>query len=70
MTKTITMTELRRSPGERITDVVRNGDVFHLTKQGKHVATLSPPEGTVIESGGTIRGERPLTMGLDLGGHY
>lgn len=64
------MTEFRKRPGERILDVVRDGRSFLLTKQGRPAAQLLPAEGTVIESDGTVRGERPLTMGLDLGGHY
>ncbi len=67
--KTLTMSEFRREPGERILDVYRDGQSFLLTKAGKPVAQLLPVD-TIIEADGTIRGERPLTMGLNLGGHY
>lgn len=61
--KTISMTEFRASPGERILDVVRDGNSFLLTKAGKPVAKLVPADDTiVIESDGTIRGETPLTF--------
>jgi prevent-host-death family protein len=40
--KTITMTELRKEPGERIRDVFKNGESFLITKDGKPVARLIP----------------------------
>jgi prevent-host-death family protein len=67
--KTITMTEFRREPGERIREVYREGKSFLVTKAGKPVAQLVPVD-TIIEANGTIRGERPLTLGLNLGGYY
>lgn len=64
--KTITMTELRAEPGERIRDVSRNGEVFQVTKAGKPVAMLVPVDcadvTTTIERDGTIRGPLPLTF--------
>jgi len=69
--KTITMTEFRAEPGERITDIVRDRRSFLITKAGKPVAKLVPVDDTtVVERDGTIRGERPLTMRLDLGEGY
>jgi prevent-host-death family protein len=69
--KSITMTEFRAEPGERIVDVVRERCSFLLTKVGKPVAKLVPVDDTVvIERDGTIRGERPLTMRLYLGEGY
>jgi len=67
--KTLTMSEFRREPGERIRDVYRGGRSFLITKAGKPVAHLVPVD-TVIEADGTIRGERPVTLGLNLGGYY
>ena len=69
--KTITMTELRSEPGARLEDIKRNGDSFLITKSGRPAAILGPVDDTIeILPNGTIRGERPLTMGLDLGGSY
>lgn len=70
--KTLTMSEFRREPGERIRDVYREGDSFLITKQGKPVAKLIPlhSDTIVIEKDGTIRGGRPLTAGLNIGGYY
>ena len=67
--KTLTMTEFRREPGERIREVHREGKSFLVTKAGKPVAQLVPVD-TIIEANGTIRGERPVTFGLNLGGYY
>jgi prevent-host-death family protein len=69
--KSITLTAFRSEPGERIRDVQRHGRSFLLTKAGKPAAKLVPVEdGTTVESDGTIRGEPPLTMRLDLGASY
>lgn len=61
--KTITMTELRASPGERIIDVIRDRASFTITKGGKPVAKLVPidDDTTIIDSDGRIRGELPLS---------
>ena len=40
--KSITMTEWRNEPGERITDIRRDGASFLITKGGKPVARLLP----------------------------
>lgn len=69
--KTITLSEFRAEPGERIRDVQREGKSFLLTKSGKPAARLVPVDDvTIIESDGTIRGEPPLTLRTPLGGHY
>lgn len=47
--KTITLTEFRSEPGERIRDVERNGLSFLLTKSGKPVAKLVPVDTGVVE---------------------
>jgi prevent-host-death family protein len=63
--KTITMTELRQEPGERIRDVQKEGKSFLVTKAGKLAAKLVPVDDTtIIESDGTIRGPKPLTFRL------
>lgn len=66
---TITVMELRERPGDAI-DRVTHGMKIHITKNGKHVASLVPPENTVINSDGSFSGARPLTMGKNLGDHY
>lgn len=69
--KTITMTEWRNEPGERITDIRREGASFLITKGGKPVARLMPIDDvTVIECDGKIRGETPLTLRRALGAGY
>jgi len=69
--KTITMTELRAEPGEFVRDTQRHGKAFLVTKAGKPVARLLPPEDTiVIKPDGTIQGEEPLTFRRNLGGSY
>lgn len=69
--KTITMTELRGEPGEFVRKTQRHGQSFLVTKDGKAVARLLPPEDTiVIRRDGTIQGEAPLTFRRDLGSGY
>lgn len=61
--KTISMTELRSAPGERLIDIRRDRASFLLTKDGKPAARLLPvDDGTIIERDGRIRGELPLTF--------
>lgn len=66
--ETVDMMGLRNSPGEAV-DRARQGETIHIEKHGKHVGSLVPPP-TVIHADGTWEGERPLTMGRDLGGGY
>ncbi len=40
--RTLTMTELRGEPGERLRDVWKEGHSFTITKAGKPVARLVP----------------------------
>jgi prevent-host-death family protein len=40
--QTLTLTEFRREPGERIREVYREGRIFVLTKSGKPVARIVP----------------------------
>lgn len=73
---TITMMELRQSPGE-IIDRVSRGLTVHVTKNGKPLAVIrspdaAPADDTIIvhRDGSTADGRKPLTFGLDLGGEY
>ena len=69
--KTITMSDFRAEPGERLRDVQRGGQSFLITKAGKPAARLVPvDDAIVIERDGTIRGEPPLTLKTPMGGHY
>ena len=69
--KTITMMELRASPGEYAFRVRADRETFIVTYQGKPCFKMVPvDEATVILPDGTIKGPKPLTMGLDLGGEY
>jgi hypothetical protein len=69
-TATISMMELRSSPGDVI-DRVAHSMVIHITKGDKHVADLGPPghfySETVVHPNGTISGEIPLTYRQKLG---
>jgi prevent-host-death family protein len=65
---TITMMELRKSPGDVIERVERGMEVT-ITKNGRSVAVLVPTA-TVIKSNGTFIGAKPLTFKLNLGGEY
>ena len=64
--ESITMMQLRRSPGE-ILDQVLCGKRFNITRNGKICALIRPPEIGVIHPDGSWSGERPLTMGKSLG---
>lgn len=69
--KTITMSELRAEPGERIRDVQRGGESFMVTKAGKPAVRIVPVDDvTTIERNGTIRGPMPLTFRLNLQAAY
>jgi prevent-host-death family protein len=66
----VTMMELRSQPGEVI-DAVSHGMKVRIEKNGKHVATLVPPDedtdSTTIYSDGRIKGVPPLTFRRNLG---
>ena len=65
---TLTVTEFRSAPGDAL-DRVSRGMEITVTKNGRPVAVLSPPE-TVIDRSGKLTGRKPLTFGLDLGSEY
>jgi prevent-host-death family protein len=67
----ITMSQFRAEPGEYIRATQRGGRAFLITKGGKAAARLLPPdEPAVIAADGSVRGELPLTLRRNLGGHY
>jgi prevent-host-death family protein len=69
--KTITATDLRSAPGERLTDIRRDGASFLITKSGKPIARLIPANDMItIDRDGKTRGEMPLTLRRDLGQIY
>lgn len=69
--KTITMMQLRSSPGEYAFRVRADSESFIVTYQGKPCFKMVPVDDvTVVRSDGTIKGPKPLTMGLNLGGEY
>ncbi len=51
---TVTMTELRERPGD-IFDRVEHGMVVRVEKNGRHVATINPPEMNALELGTALR---------------
>lgn len=67
--KTITMMQLRASPGEYAFRVRADGESFLVTYQGKPCFKMVPVEDvTIIRPDGSVKGPKPLTMGLGLGG--
>lgn len=52
--ETISMTQLRASPGE-VLDQVQLGKVFKVKRNGEVVAVLSQPEPTALELGAAVR---------------
>jgi prevent-host-death family protein len=52
--ETITVTDLREGPGDVLLQV-QLGKSFRITKNGKVVADLTPPEPTAIELGAAAR---------------
>lgn len=69
--KTITMMQLRASPGEYAFRVRADGESFLVTYQGKACFKMVPVDDvTTVRPDGTFTGPKPLTMGLDLGGEY
>jgi hypothetical protein len=69
--KTITMMQLRQSPGEYAFRVRADRESFLVTYQGKPCFKMVPvDDATVIHPDGSIKGAKPLTFGIDLGGEY
>lgn len=69
--KTITMMQLRASPGEYAFRVRADGESFIVTYQGKPCFKMVPVDDvTVVRPDGSTKGPALLTKGRDLGGHY
>jgi len=69
--KTITMMQLRASPGEYAFRVRADGESFMVTYQGKPCFKMVPVEDTtIVHPDGTFKGPKPITMNLNLGGEY
>lgn len=69
--KTITMMDLRKSPGEYAHLVSRHGESFIVTSQGRPVFKMVPVEEmTIVHPDGTFSGPKPLTFREKLGGEY
>jgi antitoxin (DNA-binding transcriptional repressor) of toxin-antitoxin stability system len=65
--KTITMMQLRSSPGEYAFRVRADGESFIVTYQGKPCFKMVPVDDvTRVRPDGTFTGPKPLTMGLKL----
>ncbi len=64
--RTITTMEFRKSPGEFFYEVRKRRQSFLITYMGKPCAKLVPiDDSIIIQSDGTILGEKPVTMGAD-----
>jgi antitoxin (DNA-binding transcriptional repressor) of toxin-antitoxin stability system len=61
---TVTMMELRASPGD-IIDRVTCGAEVRVEKNGVHVASIVPVD-TKVAPDGSYVGRKPLTMGIKL----
>lgn len=69
--KTITMMQLRASPGEYAFRVRADGESFVVTYQGKPCFKMVPVDDmTIVRSDGSFTGPKPVTMGRYLGGKY
>ena len=69
--KTITMMDLRKSPGEYAHLVYKHGESFLVTSQGRPVFKMVPvSDVTIVRPDGTFVGPKPLTFRQDLGGEY
>lgn len=68
---TVSMMELRNRPGE-VFQLVERGLNVRVEKNGKHIATIVPPDAeddemTIIHPDGRIEGRVPLTFRTNLG---
>ena len=65
---TITMMEFRSAPGDAV-DRASHGMTIHITKNGKIIASLGPPNKSdcIIHGDGSIEGTVPVTLHRDLG---
>lgn len=69
--KTITMMQLRASPGEYAHLVYKHGESFVVTNQGRPVFRMVPVDDmTIVHPDGTFSGPKPLTFRENLGGEY
>ena len=69
--KTITMTQLRKSPCEYAHLVYKHGESFIVTSQGRPVFKMVPvSDVTVVRPDGTTDGPKPLTFRENLGDEY
>lgn len=69
--KTITMMQLRASPGEYAFRVRADGESFIVTYQGKPCFKMVPVDDvTIIKPDGSFTGPKPLTFREKLGGEY
>ena len=69
--KTITMMQLRKSPGEYAHLVYKHGESFLVTSQGRPVFRMVPVDDvTIVKPDGTFVGPKPLTFREPLGGEY
>lgn len=68
-TATLSLGEFRAAPGEALERVMLGMEIT-LTKRGKPIAILSPPETVIDRKGNITSGRKPLTFGIDLGGEY
>lgn len=65
------MTDFKNTIGAVRHEIQRHGEHFLLTFQGNDVAKVGPVDDvTEILPDGTIKGPKPLTFGIDLGGEY
>lgn len=69
--KTITMMQLRASPGEYAHLVYKHGETVIVTSQGRPVFKMVPVDDvTRVNSDGSFTGPKPLTFRENLGDEY
>jgi prevent-host-death family protein len=69
--ETITMMQLRSSPGEYAHRAYKHGESFLVTSQGRPVFKIVPVDDTtVVKADGTFTGQKPLTFRENLGDEY